>query len=99
MDIWKRIFEGNPDIEELCWIISNAPEEYKAKAWEQLEQILKQADIVDANWILSNLPEEYKAKVKEIIMMAEGYKALAEEHHQFAIMVLPLANEVLPEWN
>lgn len=30
--------------------------------------------------------------------MAEGYKALAEEHRQFAIMVFPLAIEVLPEW-
>lgn len=30
--------------------------------------------------------------------MVEGYKALAEEHRQFAIMVFPLAIEVLPEW-
>jgi len=67
MNIWKIILKQNPDIEELCWIVSNAPEEYKAKAWELLSQILEQADIVDANWILSNLPEEYKTKAKEIL--------------------------------
>ena len=30
-NIWETILK-NPNIEDLCWIVSNAPEEYKAKA-------------------------------------------------------------------
>jgi len=30
--------------------------------------------------------------------MAEGYKAMAEEHKQFADMAAEIAHEVIPEW-
>lgn len=43
--------------------------------------------------ILQELAEE-----RERAAMIEGYKAMAEQHREFAAMTLPLANEVLPEW-
>jgi len=38
------------------------------------------------------------AEERERAAMIEGYKAMAEQHREFAAMTLPLANEVLPEW-
>ena len=38
------------------------------------------------------------AEERERLAMIEGYKAMAEQHREFAAMTLPLANEVLPEW-
>jgi len=37
------------------------------------------------------------AHERERLAMIEGYKAMAEQHREFAAMTLPLANEVLPE--
>ena len=43
--------------------------------------------------VLQELAEE-----RERAAMIEGYKAMSEQHREFAAMTLPLANEVLPEW-
>jgi len=38
------------------------------------------------------------ADERERVAMIEGYKAMSEQHREFADMALPLAKEVLPEW-
>ncbi|MEE9176224.1 MAG: hypothetical protein V3U19_08645 [Thermodesulfobacteriota bacterium] len=38
------------------------------------------------------------AKKQEIAEMEEGYRAMAEEHRQFAEMASAIAHEVVPKW-
>ena len=62
--IWQAFIGKNPTNDELYRIIYNAPEEYKAKASEQL---LKQNPTNDElRRIIYYAPEEYKAKAREI---------------------------------
>lgn len=47
--------------------------------------------------VISNCLQE-AAEKQEIAEMEEGYRAMAEEHRQFAEMASTIAHEVVPKW-
>ena len=47
--------------------------------------------------VISSCLQEF-AEQRRLAELEEGYKAMAEEHRQFAAVALALAHEVVPEW-
>lgn len=47
--------------------------------------------------VISACLQEF-AEQRKLAELEEGYKVMAEEHRQFAVVALALAHEVVPEW-
>jgi len=50
------------------------------------------------SWVVSQCLEEL-AQRRTTALMEEGYKAMAEEHKQFAKLSAKAASEVIPAWD
>ena len=60
------------------------------------DKVARERKISRSKVIASCLQEV--AERRALTELEEGYKAMAEEHRQFAAMALASAHEVVPEW-
>jgi metal-responsive CopG/Arc/MetJ family transcriptional regulator len=60
------------------------------------DEVASERKVSRSKVVSSCLQEFADRRLRE--QMEEGYKAMAEEHRQFANMAINLAHEVLPEW-
>ena len=61
------------------------------------DKVAKEKKVSRSNVVSACLQE--LAEKRRVVEMAEGYKAMAKEHKQFAASAMKIAHEVIPDWN